>query len=239
MVRVPVEPCSAGTFHLARLRPNIGCPQPLLGYVVERLSPVPPTLVLLMGAAGTGKTTLAGLLIGRLQLVYLDNNFLADAFHPRTRRGSAYLRVRPRLYAALYRVAEENLAAGNSVLLAAPHVRQSSDPTWRADLADLLGRTLARLSVLCCRCPESVQRARLTERNEPRDHWKLANWAEYAAAEPVDFEVPYVHLSVLTAHSSPPHTGSESKLRSLRPGLDSIVEHVLAGPDGRTGQGSV
>ncbi len=235
MVGVPVEFSSAGTVHLARIRPNISCPQPILGYVVDRLSPVPPTLVLLMGAAGSGKTTLAGLLIGRLQLVYLDNNFLADAFHPRTRRGPAYLRVRPMLYAALYRVAEENLAAGNSVLLAAPHVRQSSDPTWQADLSRMLERTGAKLCVLCCRCSESVQHGRLTERNEPRDQWKLATWTEYAAAEPVDFVVPFEHLSVQTAPEPDAKERPLSGPPSLSPDLDSIVEYIVTGRDGRIG----
>ncbi len=213
----------------------------------NRPPPRRPSLVLVVGAAGTGKTTLAGLLLSRLQLVYLDNNFLADAFYPRTRRGRAYMQVRPKLYAALYRVVEENLAAGNSVLLAAPHVRQSADSKWRADLAGMLDRTRARLCVICCRCPEHVQRERLETRNEPRDHWKLAHWAEHAAAEPVDFAVPFAHLSVLTGLESGADTvlesGSDRALEAgsptLSPYLQEIIRHIATGPDGRTGSDSV
>jgi predicted kinase len=88
------------------------------------------TLVLLTGVAGSGRSTIARGLLKYLHAVYLDNNFIADAFFPDTRRGAEYTRTRPRLYQALCRVAAENLRVGNSVLLDAPHIRQSRSNQW-------------------------------------------------------------------------------------------------------------
>src|SRR5229473_148807 len=84
---------------------------------LERLS-----LVLLMGVAGSGKTTLATEILRSAWLVYLDNNFIADAFYSKTRTDPDYLKLRKNLYDILYRITEENLRVGNSVLLDVPHV---------------------------------------------------------------------------------------------------------------------
>lgn len=93
--------------------------------------------------------------------------------------------------------------------------------------------------MICCRCPEHVQRERLTQRNELRDQWKRAHWAEYAEAEPVDFEVPLAHLSVFTATAQGTQARPPGDSFSYSPDLDSIVKHLATGPDGRTGHDSV
>src|SRR5215813_4682614 len=52
-------------------------------------------LILVMGVAGSGKTTLARRILRHISAVYLDNNHIADAFSPDRRNGSAYDRLRP------------------------------------------------------------------------------------------------------------------------------------------------
>ena len=96
----------------------------------SRITLRPPRLILIMGVAGSGKSELAGGILEQVWAVYLDNNFLADAFSPESRTDEHYLALRENLYAALYRIMWENLRVGNSVLVDAPHIRQVRDPDW-------------------------------------------------------------------------------------------------------------
>ncbi|MCB0293292.1 MAG: hypothetical protein KDH97_23760, partial [Calditrichaeota bacterium] len=57
-----------------------------------------PTLILVMGVAGSGKTNVARSILERVNAVYLDNNFIADAFFPHTRSDAEYLKIRRNLY---------------------------------------------------------------------------------------------------------------------------------------------
>lgn len=157
-----------------------------------------PTLILVMGVAGCGKTTVARKILDALNAVYLDNNFIADAFFPHTRSDTEYLKMRPKLYAALYRITEENLKLGNSVLLDVPHITQVQDPQWEDFLKGLLARCAARLAVIRCFCSEEELRRRLEQRGEPRDHWKLNHWEEFLTREPLQVEIPFEHIELNT-----------------------------------------
>jgi predicted kinase len=161
------------------------------------------SLVLLMGVAGSGKTTLARLLLRRIVLTYLDNNFLADAFFPDTRTSRAYMRVRPRLYEILYRITEENLSVGNSVLIDAPHVTQMQDEQWRRTMLSLAQRASAQLIIVRCRTDEETLRNRLTVRGERRDDDKLGDLAAFLRREPIDADIPLEHLDVDTTREPP------------------------------------
>src|SRR3972149_5228616 len=97
----------------------------------------PPRLILVRGVAGSGKSELAKAILKQISAVYLDNNFLADAFSPGSRSDESYLAIRDNLYAGLYRITGENLRIGNSVLLDAPHIRQAQDPEWCRWIQDL------------------------------------------------------------------------------------------------------
>ena len=101
-----------------------------------------------MGVAGTGKTTLAREIIGRVDAVYLDNNHIADAFFPDTRTAAEYRALRPRIYQALYAVAEANLKLGNSVLLDVPHVKEAQTSEWQKFIRELGKRNKAKLIVI-------------------------------------------------------------------------------------------
>lgn len=155
-------------------------------------------LILVMGVAGSGKSTLARKILRRIRAVYLDNNHIVDAFFPHSRNGPAYEKLRPRLYAALYTVAEENLRAGNSVLLDVPHVKESQDPRWRHFITNLAARTKSELVVIRCFCSEKTLHARLRSRGENRDRWKLNHWKEFLAQQPIRASLPFPHLEVDT-----------------------------------------
>ncbi len=161
-----------------------------------RLSP--PRLILIMGVAGSGKSELARAILDQVWAVYLDNNFLADAFSPESRTDERYLAVRENLYTALYRITEENLRIGNSVLLDAPHIKQVQDAEWCRHIQVLAEKAGAWMRAIRCYCSEQVLRRRLEARGEQRDRWKLENWQTFLAQEPSRAPIPFPHLELDT-----------------------------------------
>lgn len=155
-------------------------------------------LVLLTGVAGAGKSTIARALLACLHAVYLDNNFIADAFFAEIRHGSEYLRIRPRLYKALYRITDENLRVGNSVILDAPHIRQARSQIWYSSMLSMTEEAGAKLLIIRCVAPEQVIKARLEARGEPRDKWKLEHWEAHLRSQPIAGHLPYPHLDLMT-----------------------------------------
>jgi predicted kinase len=176
----------------------------------RRVLPRHKALILIMGVAGSGKSTLAKAILERIVCVYLDNNFIADAFYPDTRLDPDYVRLRPHFYSILYRITEENLLVGNTVLLDVPHIRDVQDPKWCESIISLAIRNAARLIPIRCLCDENVLKARLKARGEPRDLWKLNNWNKFIHREPVNVPIPFDHLDIFTDNSE-----SQSEGRAL------------------------
>lgn len=162
-----------------------------------------PTLLLVMGVAGSGKTTLSKKLLERLHFMYLDNNFIADAFFPDTRNDAGYIQLRPHFYEILYRITKENLAIGNSVLLDVPHVTEMRDVGWQTLISDLATTNGATLVVIRCLCSEETLKKRIASRGEERDTWKLANWHEFLKEQPIDVFIPFEHLDIHTDDNMP------------------------------------
>lgn len=158
----------------------------------------PPRLILVMGVAGSGKSTLARAILEQVRAVYLDNNFVADAFSPASRTDDYYLAVRENLYAALYRIAKENLLIGNSVLFDAPHIRQVQEPEWSRWIEEFVRDAGAWLRAIRCYCREETLRKRLEARGERRDQWKLEHWQAFVAGQPPRVPIPFPHLNLDT-----------------------------------------
>jgi predicted kinase len=156
-----------------------------------------------MGVAGSGKTTLARRILRRIWAVYLDNNHIVDAFFPDTRNGRRYEKLRPRFYRALYTIAEENLRAGNSVMLDVPHVKEIQDPEWRRFIKHLVARTKSQLIIIRCLCSERVLQSRIRARCEKRDRQKLSRWNEFSTAQPIHVAIPFPHLDIDTEKNLP------------------------------------
>lgn len=157
-----------------------------------------PCLILIIGVAGSGKTTLAKEILRRLCAVYLDNNQIVDAFFPDTRNGPQYERLRPHFYQALYTIAQENLRLGNSVLLDVPHIKEVRIPKWRRFINQMVAQTKSKLVVIRCSCSEMVLQSRLRSRGEKRDRWKLAHWKDFLNQQPIKLALPLSHLEINT-----------------------------------------
>ena len=97
---------------------------------MRRCDPAPSTLVLVVGVAGVGKSEFSKQVLRRVALTYIDKDTLTDSFFPETRTAPDYVATRDRIYDAMYRLVEDNLREGNSVLLDAPHVKQSQEITF-------------------------------------------------------------------------------------------------------------
>jgi predicted kinase len=159
---------------------------------------LPPRLILVMGVAGSGKSEIAKAILEQIWAVYLDNNFLADAFSPDSRTDEHYLAVREKLYAALYRITRENLRIGNSVLLDAPHIRQVQEPEWCLWIQGLAKDAGAWMRAIRCRCGDEILRRRLEARGEKRDRWILQNWQTFLEEQSPRAPIPFSHLELDT-----------------------------------------
>lgn len=159
------------------------------------------SLILLMGVPASGKTTMAKEILKRIWAIYLDNNFIADAFFSNTRTDPQYLDLRRNLYDVLYRITEENLMVANSVLLDVPHVTHMQDDKWRVAISERAARCGANLIVIRCFCSEETLHRRISARAEERDRWKLENWPEFVRREPLRVPIPFPHLEIDTEES--------------------------------------
>jgi sugar/nucleoside kinase (ribokinase family)/predicted kinase len=155
-----------------------------------------PVAIVVAGSPGAGKTTLASHMIGALPgggvLVDKDtlewplaNVALAQAGIPPDSHETALYQtvIKAASYETMERVAEQNIAAGSSVVLVAPFSSHVLNPDW-----------LSRLSVRLCGVPvhllwvsasASKLHARKRARSSARDAVELqtANEATFAAAE--------------------------------------------------------
>jgi predicted kinase len=167
-------------------------------FTVPKHSLPKPCLILVMGVAGSGKSALSREILRRLWAVYLDNNHIADAFFPHTRKGLKYEEMRPRFYQALYTLTEENLKLGNSVLLDIPHIKEVQTNKWRAFIKQLARRNKAKMVAIRCFCSEKRLYKRIRSRGEQRDRWKFLHWRKFLSEQPIDAPIPFEHLDIDT-----------------------------------------
>jgi predicted kinase len=156
----------------------------------------PPALILVCGAPGAGKSTLARALMCRLAAVWLNSDAVIEPFFPHDRDSAVFKRARPNFFEGLYALARMNLETGNSVLLDVPHVSQMRDAAWRRRMRAMARATSARLVCLKCVAAPGTLRRRVRARNAKRDRVKLARWAAHLQEHPPDFAVPLPHAVI-------------------------------------------
>jgi len=156
----------------------------------------PPALILVCGAPGAGKSTLARALMCRLAAAWLNSDAVIEPFFPDDRDSAAYLGARPSFFASLYALARMNLETGNSVLLDVPHVSQMRDAAWRRRMRAMCRATGAELVCLKCVASPDALRRRIRARNSKRDRVKLGRWDEHMREHPPEFPVPIPHAVI-------------------------------------------
>ncbi len=150
-----------------------------------------PFALAVVGAAGSGKTTVALEIARRSGAIYLDKDTLAGPLvevameaqsQSREARESNRFyreRVMPAEYAALFSVASDNLRLGLSVVIDAPFAAYLDQPEFFDRATRLAGWPQVTRSVLHIYASEAETRRRLRERGLPRDRAKLNNWDEF------------------------------------------------------------
>jgi predicted kinase len=176
-------------------------------------------LVVLAGAAGTGKTTAGRRLARRLRGALLDLDtltaplseaLLERATGDRHGYGSRFGReeLRPLRYATLTAAALEVLGCGVPVVAVAPWTRELADPDWHIRLTRQAQERGGRLLVAWLHAPAEVRRARLAARGALRD----------AAAEPERAAVTVPLVPHLALDATQPGRVLDGRLAALLDG---------------------
>lgn len=152
-----------------------------------------PTLRIVIGTAGSGKSTIAQRLARRHAAAYLDKDAMSARFveaalvaaghDPGDRESNAFYRERilPLEYDSLLDVAGTNLRLGRPVVVDAPFSPFLADPDFITTAARRFDWPPVDIEVVLVRVSPRTLQQRLRERGLERDRVKLARWDEYWA----------------------------------------------------------
>lgn len=152
-----------------------------------------PALRIVIGTAGSGKSTVARRLAREHDAAYLDKDAMSSRFveaalvtagyDPGDRESNAFYleRILPLEYDSLLDVAGVNLRLGHPVVIDAPFGAYLSDPDFIKDAAGRFDWPVVDVEVVQVRVSAALLQRRLQERGLERDRWKLAHWDEYWA----------------------------------------------------------
>lgn len=152
-----------------------------------------PTLRIVIGAAGSGKSTIAKDLARQHDAAYLDKDamsarfveaaLVAAGYEAGDREANPYYRdaILPLEYDSLLDVAGANLRIGRPVVIDAPFSPYLSDATFITTAARRFDWPPVEVEVLLVRVSPTTLQERLRERGLERDRHKLAHWDAYWA----------------------------------------------------------
>lgn len=200
-----------------------------------------PTLRIVIGTAGSGKSTIAQRLARHHRAAYLDKDAMSARFveaalvsagyDPGDREANALYRdnILPLEYDSLLDVAGTNLRLGRPVVLDAPFSPYLSDPSFITAAAERFNWPPVDVEVVRVHVSPRTLQERLRKRGLERDQVKLAHWDEYWALHGgVRCAWSGVRLSELSNDASDAGTASDVSA------LPVDVEHTGPGTDAGT-----
>jgi predicted kinase len=149
------------------------------------------SLQIVIGTAGSGKSTIAKRLARELAAAYLDKDAMSARFveaalvaaghNPSDRESNAFYRERilPLEYDSLLDVTGDNLRLGRPVVVDAPFSPYLDDPGFIAAAAQRFSWPPVDVEVVRVRVSPATLQQRLQERGLERDRWKLDHWNAY------------------------------------------------------------
>jgi predicted kinase len=150
-----------------------------------------PTLRIVIGTAGSGKSTIAQRLARQHGAAYLDKDAMSARFveaalasagyDPGDREANPFYRdnILPLEYDSLLDVAGANLRLGCPVVVDAPFSPYLSDPIFITAAAERFDWPPIDVEVIQVRVSPKTLQDRLRKRGLERDQVKLAHWDEY------------------------------------------------------------
>lgn len=150
-------------------------------------------LIFFVGAAGSGKTTVARKLSASLPAAFLDRDTIGGRFVEailamkgldKNDRDSAFYKenLRDLEYGAAKDVCIENLAAGQNVFMISPFTAELKNKAWLEDVIGAAGLTKEQVDVkviVVTLADMELQRNRIVGRQTDRDRWKLEHWDDF------------------------------------------------------------
>ena len=148
--------------------------------------------VIITGCAGSGKTTLGERISSEMGWTYIDKDTVTRSFtdfilenkgkSKNDRESDLYCNeIRPIEYKITFRVCEENLRLGNSVVLTIPFIAQIKDYNEWKKLQHQFGMDFSNVDVkfVWINHNEELEYTRVTKRAAERDGYKLNHWEAY------------------------------------------------------------
>lgn len=151
-------------------------------------------LLIVVGFAGSGKSTLAKRLSKDLNFSLVDKDTASRPFTdfilkqngtgPHDRESEFYVKqVRDLEYRVCYDICKENLALNNSIIFAAPFLKEVKNykefsNSFGIGFFDTLN---VKVKLISIKHFIDVEKCRILERNAIRDRNKIDNWEEYAS----------------------------------------------------------
>jgi predicted kinase len=152
-----------------------------------------PPLHIVIGTAGSGKSTIAQRLARRHGAAYLDKDVMSARFveaalvsagyDPGDREANQFYRdaILPLEYDSLLDVAGANLRLGRPVVVDAPFSPYLSDPAFITTAAERFDWPPVDVEVVRVHVSPGTLQDRLSKRGLERDRVKLAHWNDYWA----------------------------------------------------------
>jgi predicted kinase len=150
-----------------------------------------PTLIFLIGAAASGKSTIGKIVAAEYNFCYLDKDIICNHFtgllleskgySPNERDGCPFYGdvIMSIEYKTLLNIANDNLKLGKSVLLDAPFIGFFSNPHYIDELRKSYDWQDVTILVLQVSIDFDVLKKRMMARANERDKWKFDHWEAY------------------------------------------------------------
>ncbi|WP_372814469.1 AAA family ATPase [Paenibacillus sp.] len=147
-----------------------------------------PTVIFLIGPAGSGKSTIGKLISSKYNCCYLDKDVVcnkltglileSNGYSPHERDGCTFYSdvVMDLEYQTLLDIANDNLQLGRSVVLDAPFLGYFSNRNYIHELKEKYDWQNVKPLVLQVTVDFSVLKERMQARALERDAWKFSNW---------------------------------------------------------------
>ncbi|MFI6043365.1 GntR family transcriptional regulator [Nocardia sp. NPDC051321] len=171
------------------------------------LRPVRPRIVYVGGYPGSGKSEFGRVLARETGWAILDKDTIArPIIEPALedlgstfddRESDLYVeRIRPREYEALAAVIQDNIECGNSVIAAAPYLKEFNDRAWIDNARARAAVSGADATFVWVRCTTDTMLMYLRRRGAARDGWKLSHWEDYVKRIDVSYRPVIEHVVV-------------------------------------------